>query len=130
MYVHLSIYIRINSSFISLIFSFIYVPMYLFIYLSTDVIYLIIYLIMDHGVPTFLRSKRKKGRQREKRKDFKAETMKRLSPRSKCYCFSHSRAFRIRKFSLSTNDGGRQYFSVFHAPAPSPFEIHFTDPVH
>ena len=50
--------------------------------------------------PTFLCSKKKKGRQREKRKGFKAETIKRLSPRSKYYCFSHSRASRIWKFFL------------------------------
>ena len=31
----------------------------------------------------------------QKRKGFKAETIKRLSPRSKYYCFSHSRASRI-----------------------------------
>ena len=58
--------------------------------------------------------KTKKRRQREKRKGFKVETIKRLSPRSKYYCFSHSRASRIRKLSLSTNHGGRQYFLVFH----------------
>ena len=33
-----------------------------------------------------------------KKKTFKAETIKRLSPRSKCYCFSHSRASRIQRF--------------------------------
>ena len=65
--------------------------------------------------PTFLRSKNKKGRQREKRKDFKAETIKRLSLRSKYFCFNHSRASRIRKFFLSANHGGRQCFSLFHA---------------
>ena len=64
--------------------------------------------------PTFLRSKKKKGRQRQKRKGFKAETIKRLSPRSKYFCFSRSRP--SRKVLLSTNHGGRQYFSVFHAP--------------
>ena len=63
---------------------------------------------------TFLCSKKKKGRQREKRKGFKAETIKRLSPRSKCYCFNHSRASRIQKFFLLVNHGGRQYISVFH----------------
>ena len=31
-----------------------------------------------HGLPTFLRSKKKKGRQRQKRKGFKAQTIKRL----------------------------------------------------
>ena len=59
---------------------------------------------------------KKKGRQRQKRKDFNKETIKRLSPRSKYYCFSDSRASRIRKFYLSANLGGRQYFSVFHGP--------------
>ena len=67
-------------------------------------------------LPSFLRSKKKKGRQRQKGKDFKTETIKRLSPRSKYYCFSHSRASRIRKFLLSANHGGRQYFPVFHGP--------------
>ena len=79
--------------------------------------------------PTFLRSKKKKGRQREKRKGFKAETIKRLSPRSTRYCFNHSRGSRIRKFFLSANHGGRQYFLVFHAlPHPLHFEIHFAGP--
>ena len=64
--------------------------------------------------PTFLHSKNKKGRQREKGKGFKAETIKRLSPRSKYYCFNHSRASRIRKF-----------FSVPWSPY---FEIHFAGP--
>ena len=32
--------------------------------------------------PHFFRSKKKKGKQREKRKTFKAETIKRLSPKS------------------------------------------------
>ena len=63
--------------------------------------------------PNFLRGKKEKGRQRQKRKGFKAEAIKRLlSPRSKYYCFNHSRVSRIRKFSLSANHGGRQYFSV------------------
>ena len=89
-----------------------------------------------HGSPTFLRGKKEKGRQRQKRrKGFKAETIKRLSPRSKYHCFSHSTASRIRKFFLSANHGGQQYFSVFHdppppSPKPSPhFEIHFAGPV-
>ena len=66
--------------------------------------------------PTFLRSKKKKGRQKQKRKCFKAETIKRLSPRSKYYYFSHSRASRIRKSFLSVNHGGQHYFPVFHGP--------------
>ena len=49
-----------------------------------------------HDPPlTILRSKKKKGRQKQKRKGFKAETIKRLPSRSKYYCFSHSRASRI-----------------------------------
>ena len=51
---------------------------------------------------------------RQKRKGFKAETIKRLPPRSKYYFFSRSRASRIQKFFLSANHGGRQYFSVFY----------------
>ena len=46
---------------------------------------------------TFLRSKKKNGNKGKTRKSFKAETIKKLSPRSKCYCFSHSRASRIQK---------------------------------
>ena len=65
----------------------------------------------------FLRSKKKKGKQRKKRKSFKAETIKKLSPRSKLYCFSHSRVSRIQKFFLSVNHGGRHYISVFHGPS-------------
>ena len=60
--------------------------------------------------PNFLRSKKKKGKQMQKRKGFKVETMKRLSPGSKYYCF------------------GRQSFPVFHAPPPTvppSSEIHF-----
>ena len=41
---------------------------------------------------SFSRSRKKKGKQRKKRKSFKAETIKRLSSRSKCYCFSQSRS--------------------------------------
>ena len=68
--------------------------------------------------PQFLSSKKKKGKQRKQRKSFRAETIKRLSLRSKCYYFSHSRASRIQKVFLSTNHGGgRQFFSVFHGPS-------------
>ena len=66
--------------------------------------------------PLFCVSKRKKGN-KEKRKSFKIEAIKRLSPRSKFYYFSHSRASRIQNFSLSANYGGRQYFSMFHDPS-------------
>ena len=68
-------------------------------------------------LPTFLRSKKKKGKQREKRNTFKAETIKRLSPRSKCYCFSHSRASRIQKVFFSANHAGWQYLPEFHGPS-------------
>ena len=48
--------------------------------------------------PTFLQSKKKKGEKKGKqRKGFKAETIKRLSPRSKCYCLSNARVSRIQK---------------------------------
>ena len=69
-----------------------------------------------HGSLTSLRSKKKKGRQRKKRK---VATIKRLSTKSEYYCFNHSRVSRIRKFFLSANYGGRQYFSVFNARPPS-----------
>ena len=67
--------------------------------------------------------KNKKGKERNS-KSFKAETIKRLSPRFKYYCFSHSRACRIQKFFLSPNHGRRQYFSCFMAsPLWNPIEI-------
>ena len=69
-----------------------------------------------HGPPTFLHSKRKKRETKEK-KSFRAGTIKRLSPRSKCYCFNHSRVSQIQKCSFLSNHGGRQYFSVFHGPS-------------
>ena len=58
--------------------------------------------------PHFLEKQRRTG------KTFKAETIKRLSLTSKCYCFSHSRASRIQ-----------QFFSV---PWPNHFEIRFVGP--
>ena len=67
---------------------------------------------MGLGPLTFLRSKKKKWKQRGK-KGFKTETIKSLSPTLKCYCFSHSRACRIQKRFLWANHGW-QYFSVFH----------------
>ena len=70
----------------------------------------------DHGPALFCVAKRKNGNKGKSRKDFKAEAIKRLSPRLKCYCFSHSRAPRIRTFFLSPNHGGRQYFPVFLGP--------------
>ena len=51
--------------------------------------------------PHFFGSKKKReaNEQTKKRKSFKAETTKRLSPRSKCYSFSHSKASRIQFYS-------------------------------
>ena len=66
---------------------------------------------------TFLHSKKKTGKKGEKRNNFRGETIKRLSQRSKCYCFSHSRAFKIQKFFLSANHCDRKYFPVFHGPS-------------
>ena len=66
---------------------------------------------------TFLRGKNEKQKQMEKRKDFKAKTIKRLSPRSKFYCLSHFRASKTQKKILSANNVDRQYFSVFHGPS-------------
>ena len=61
------------------------------------------------------RNKKKKRKQRKKRKS--VETIKMLSSRLKCYCFSHSTESRIQNFFLSANHGDRPYFSVFHGPS-------------
>ena len=75
---------------------------------------------------TFLLSKKKKGKQRKKWNSFKAETIKRLSPRSKCYCFSHSTASKIQKiFLVSQPWCPTILFSVLW---PLHFENHFTGP--
>ena len=63
--------------------------------------------------PLFCAAKRKNGNKGKSRKDFKAETIKRLPPRLKCYCFSQARASRIQKFFSPSNHGGRQDFPVF-----------------
>ena len=88
-----------------------------------DKIYFRIISLRGHSLPTTIAAATGPastgvagGETKAKKKGFRAETAKRLSPRSKYYCFSHSRAFRIRKFFLSANHGGRQYFSVFHGP--------------
>ena len=60
--------------------------------------------------PTFSCGKNKKGKQRKNRKSFKAETIKRLSPRSKCYCFSNFYCFILERLEF-------KYFSVFHGPS-------------
>ena len=57
-----------------------------------------------------------KRKAKDERKSFNTETITRLSPSSKCYCFSHSRASRIQKFFLPANSGGQQYFLVFYGP--------------
>ena len=68
--------------------------------------------------PTFLPSSKKKGKQKKKKKFIKKfiKFIKSLSPRSKCYCFSHSKASKIQNFFLSANHGGRKYFTVIHGP--------------
>ena len=71
----------------------------------------------SHGPLLFCVAKKKERKRKEKRKSFKAETIKMLSPRSKCYYFSHSRTSRIQKVFLSASHGGRQYFSVSHGPS-------------
>ena len=71
----------------------------------------------SHDPPTFRRSKKKKGKQRKKRKSFKAEAIKWLSPWLKYYYFSHFRASRIQKSLFLANNGGRQYFPEFHGPS-------------
>ena len=65
----------------------------------------------------FCIAKRKMRNKRKRRKNFKAETIKRLSLRSKWYCFSQSIESRIQKFFLSVNHGGWQHFPVFHGPS-------------
>ena len=67
--------------------------------------------------PHFFAYQKEKRETKEKRKNFKAETIKSLSPRSQCYCFSHSRVSRIQRFFLSVLHGGWQYFPVFHGPS-------------
>ena len=62
---------------------------------------------------TFLRSIKKNGVKRKKRNSFKAETIKRLSPSTKCYCFSHYRASIIQKFPNMVADNT---FHCFMAP--------------
>ena len=54
---------------------------------------------------------------RQVTKSFKADTIKRLLPRSKFYYFSHSRASIIQKF-----------FNTFHFSMALRFEIHFGGP--
>ena len=60
--------------------------------------------------PIFCRAKIKKRKQRKKRKSSEAETIKRLSPRSKCYCFSNVYCFILERLEF-------KYFSVFHNPS-------------
>ena len=74
---------------------------------------------VDHGSTTFLHSKNKKWKQRKK-KSLKAETIKRLSQRSKCYFFSHSRA--SRNFLVGQP---KRLTILFSVPWLLDFEIHF-----
>ena len=56
----------------------------------------------DIASPHFCLAKRKNCRKgKKKRKSLNTDTIKRLSPRTKCYCFSHSRASRTQFFFLS-----------------------------
>ena len=71
--------------------------------------------------PLFCVAKRKTGNKGKSRKGFRAETIKKLSPRLKCYCFSHSSAPRIQNFLLPANHGDRQYFLVFFASSTLKF---------
>ena len=60
----------------------------------------------------FTITKRRKGNKEKKRNSFKAETIKKLSPRSKCYCSSYPRASTIQIFyrqSTSVADNSFQY---------------------
>ena len=59
--------------------------------------------------PLFCLAKIEKGSKEKKRKSFKAETIKRFSPRSKCYCFSNGYYFIQEHLEF-------KYFSVFHSP--------------
>ena len=68
--------------------------------------------------PLFCVAKRKNGN-KAKRKTFKAETIKRLSLRSKLYCLNHSRT--------SSHHGWPTI--LFSVPWPLHFEIHFAGPV-
>ena len=70
-----------------------------------------------HLPSLFFAQQKEKRETKEKKKSLKIEIIKRLSPRSKCYRYSHSTASRIQKFFLSANHGGQQNFSVFHGPS-------------
>ena len=67
---------------------------------------------------------KRKGKQR-KIESFKAETIKKLSPRPKCYYFSHSRAPRIQTFFLvSQSRWPAGTFQCSMAPPPwNPFRL-------
>ena len=71
----------------------------------------------------FFITKTKKEKKGKKRRSLKAETFKRLSPRSKCYCVNHSRASRILFFSY------RQPTIRFSVLWPLHFKVHFAGPV-
>ena len=63
-----------------------------------------------HAPPLFYVAKIKKGNKEKERKSFKVETIKRLSPRSKCYCFSNVYCFILERLEI-------KFFSVFHDPS-------------
>ena len=66
--------------------------------------------------------RKKRDKVRKERVSKQKLLKKRLSTRSTCYFFSHTRASRIKKVFLLANHGGRQYFSVFHGSSPwNPF---------
>ena len=79
--------------------------------------------------PIFLRSKNKKGKQGEKRKSFKAETIKRLSPKLKYYCSSHFKASGIQKKKIIF---GQPWWRtiLFRVSWPLHFEIYLAGPVY
>ena len=74
----------------------------------------------------FIAQQKKKKRENKGKKEFKVENIKRLSPRSKCYFISHSRATRIQNFLVDQPWWPTMLFSVTW---PLHFEINFTGPV-
>ena len=67
----------------------------------------------------FCEAKIKKGKEKKKRKSFKAETVKSLSTRSKCYCFRIVYCFIPERLHSNT----------FSVPWPLHIEMHFTSTV-
>ena len=75
-----------------------------FLPMKYSMVYTCAWIFRSHGLPTFLQSKREVT-QRKQINGLKTKTIKRLSPRTKRYCFSHSRASRIQISFLSANHG-------------------------